>query len=171
MHYAQLVQVFSQVNGASFVGLDTLTEVRLKGGKGNPQQGRVTKRMIGAQIMVFQNKAVNGYEAMVHRRLTAEGKNPDSFELGERAWGTRLPNMPIVEHVKDGVVKYYLEVIFLRAGRAEYLLDGQVVPAAQIQGLEAREEGAQGGLDNKVIIRTFAADSVTEVRVNGQVFR
>jgi hypothetical protein len=171
MHYAQLVQVFSQVNGASFVGLDSLTEVKLLGGKKNPQQGRVTKRMTGAQIMVFQNKNVNGYEAMVHRRLTAEGKNPATFELGERAWGTRVPNMPIVEHLKDGVVKYYLEVIFLSAGTTEYLLDGQVVPAAQIQGLEARGEGAQGGLDNKVIIRTFAADSVTEVRVNGQVFR
>jgi hypothetical protein len=143
----------------------------LQGGQGNPQQGRVTKRMTGAQIMVFQNRNVNGYEAMVRRRLTAEGKNPDSFQLGQRAWGTRVPDMPIVEHIKDGHVKYYLEVIFLRPGRTEYLLDGVPVPEAQIQGLAAREEGQQGGLDNRVIIRTFAADSVTEVRVNGQVYR
>ena len=29
----------------------------------------ITKRMKGASVMVFQNKNINGYEAMVHRRL------------------------------------------------------------------------------------------------------
>ncbi len=170
MKHTQLVAAIQSVSGASFIGLDTLTEVTLTGGKKNPQQGRVTKRMIGASVMCFQNKSVNGYEAMVQRRLVAEGKDPASFTLGPRAWGTRIPNMPIVEHLKDGATKYYLEVIFMHPGKSEYLLDGVVVPASAIEGLKDNDTGEQGGLNNKVVIRTFAADSITELRVDGKVF-
>jgi hypothetical protein len=166
MKHKQLIDAVGNISGASFVGIDTLTKVTLSGGKKNPQQGRVQKRMTGASVMCFQNKTVNGYEAMIQRRLVAEGKDPNSFQLGERAWGVRIPNMPIVEH-KDN---YYLEVIFLKPGAVEYLLDGAVVPKSSIEGLVEREGGEQGGLENKVIIRTFAADSITELRVDGKVF-
>jgi hypothetical protein len=168
MKHSQVVAAIQNVNGASFIGLDTLTEVKLTGGKKNPMQGRITKRMVGASVMVFQNKNTNGYESMVERRLIAEGKDPTAFELGPRAWGTRIPNMPIVEH-KD---KYYLEVIFLKAGAVEYKLDGAHIDEADIEGLPSRKDDpdAQGGLDNKVVLRTFAADSVTEIRVDGKVF-
>lgn len=170
MKHTQLVAAFENVNGASFVGIDALTEVKLTGGKANPHQGRVTKRMIGAKVMCFQNKNVNGYEAMVERRLIAEGKDPTSFQLGERAWGTRVPNMPIIEHFKDGETKYYVEVIFLDGGTYEYRLDGAPIAKEEIIGMKEAVEGKQGGLDNKVVIRSFAADSITEVRVNGKKF-
>ncbi len=170
MQYSQVLNAVANVNGASFIGLDTLTTPKLAGGKKNLQQGRVQKRMTGANVMSFQNKTTNGYENMVKRRLVAEGKNPDDFVLGERAWGQRVPNMPIVEHTKDGIVNYYLEVIFLTSGESEYLLDGVVVPATAIQGLPEASDSGQGGLDNKVIVRTFAIDSITELRINGQVF-
>lgn len=170
MKYTQLVAAFAQVSGSSFVGIDTLTEVKLLGGKGNPHQGRVTKRTIGSQVMVFQNKNINGYEAMIKRRLAQEGKDPASFELGVRTWGTRIPNMPIVQHEKDGQVHYYLEVIFLKPGVVEYRLDGLAINEADIVGLKSDGGGAQGGLDNKVIIRSFAADSITEVRIDSKVF-
>lgn len=166
MHYQTLLNAVNNVSGASFVGLDTLTLVSLRGGKKNPQQGRVTKRMTGASVMVFQNKNINGYEAMIQRRLIAEGRDPTSFELGPRAWGQRLPNLPIVEHNGN----YYLEVIFLKAGKVEYFLDGQPIARGDIQGLEEKTEGIQGNLINKVIIRTFSADSITELRVDGQQF-
>jgi len=170
MKHAQLVTAFSNVSGASFVGIDTLTQVKLLGGKSNPHQGRVTKRMVGASVMVFQNKNINGYDAMVRRRLAQEGKDPASFELGVRAWGVRIPNMPIVQHEKDGQVKYHLEVIFLKPGVVEYLLDGATINERDIVGLQSSGEGEQGGLDDKVIIRTFAADSIVEVRIDGKVF-
>lgn len=170
MKHTQLIAAFSNVSGSSFVGIDTLTEVKLLGGKGNAHQGRVTKRMVGAQVMVFQNKNINGYESMIARRLAQEGKDPASFVLGVRAWGVRVPNMPIVQHEKDGQVKYYLEVIFLKPGTVEYRLDGVPIAQADIVGLPAAGEGEQGGLDNKVVIRSFAADSVTEVRIDGKVF-
>jgi len=170
MKHTQLIAAFQNVSGASFVGIDTLTEVKLTGGKKNPQQGRITKRMVGAQVMVFQNKTINGYAAMIARRLAAEGKDAASFELGERAWGTRVPNMPIIEHFKDGATAYYLEVIFLKAGAVSYFQDGAPIAKSDIVGMADKEEGEQGGLENKVIIRSFKADSITEVRVDGKTF-
>ena len=171
MKYSQLINAVANINGASFVGLDTHTDVTLTGGKQNPHQGRVTKKMTGATVMSFQNKNFSAYEAMVQRRLTTEGKDPAAFVLGERAWGTRVPNMPIVEHFKDGDTKYYLEVIFLTPGEVTYYLDGNPVPASAIIGLKKGTAGEQGGLENKVILRTFAADSITELRIDGQVFQ
>ncbi len=162
-----LVKILSTVNGSSFVSIDTLIKVTLKGGRKNDQQGRVTKAMTGASVMVFQNKAINGYEAMVHRRLIAEGKDPASFELGERAWGERVPDLPIVKHnTKDGAIKYYLEVIFLRPGEVTYLLDGLPIDKSKIIGLDEKEEGKQGSLENKVIIRSFCTDSLVRVRID-----
>jgi hypothetical protein len=158
---------FDTLEGGTFVGMDTLTDVKLTGGKKNPQQGRVTKQMTGAQVMCFTNSKTNAYDAMVRRRLEAEGKDPDSFELGPRAWGTRIAGTPFVEH--NG--KHYLEVLFMRAGAVQYLLDGQLVDESAIQGLPERKEGEQAGLENKVVIRTFSLDSIVELRAMGQVWR
>lgn len=149
------------VNGATFITLDTLTSVKLTGGKSNPFQGRVTKRVTGSNVMLFQNKNVNGYDAMVRRRLEQEGKESSNFELGPRAWGTREHGAPFVTH-KD---KLYLEVIFISAGTVEYLVDGEVYDGTII-GLERKQEGEQGGLENKVIIRTYAEESIQAITIN-----
>lgn len=170
MKHTTLLQAVNNVSGASFIGLDTLTEVKLKGGAKNPMQGRVTKAMHGASVMVFQNKNINGYESMIQRRLAIEGKDPGSFKLGERAWGTRVPNLPIVEHLKDGETQYYLEVIFLNPGKTEYMLDGAPIQCGDIVGLQQHDQPYQGGLDNVVVIRTFKADSIVEMRVDGKIF-
>ena len=158
---------FDTLEGGTFVGMDTVTDVKLTGGKKNAQQGRVTKRMTGAQVMCFTNSKTNAYDAMVRRRLEAEGKDPDSFELGPRAWGQRIVGTPFVEH--NG--KHYLEVIFLKSGSVQYLLDGQPVDETAIEGLPDRKEGDQAGLENKVVIRTFALDSIVELRAAGQTWR
>jgi len=162
MDYITAQGVFGALAGGSFVGIDTRTEVKLTGGRKNPQQGRVTKVMRGATVMVFSNAETNAYDAMVRRRLAEEGKDPDSFELGERAWGTRIPGTPFVEH--NG--KHYLETIFMRPGAVEYELDGNPIDKSDIQGLPAPriDEDSQGGLDNKVVIRTFALDSIMCLR-------
>lgn len=158
--------VFSKVSGSSFVGISTKTTPVLSGGKKNPMQGRIAKIMVGASVMVFQNKNVNGYENMVKRRLIAEGKNPESFVLGNRVWGERVINSPIVMH-KD---KTYVEVIFLKSGVVSYELDGKTINKEDIIGLADKEDGVQGGLDNKVVIRTFAEDSITQINIDGEKY-
>lgn len=160
-------QVLQNVNGNSFMGIDTLTKEDLTGGKKNPHQGRVTKACIGSQVQCFQNKHVNGYDAMVKRRLVAEGKAAEDFQLGPRAWGTRLPNEPIIEHKGE----YYLEVIFKSAGNVEYMLDGVPCAKSQIEGLKPSSGGGeQGGLDNKVVIRTYKLSSIQKIRIDGQEY-
>ena len=159
---SQLEQLIEQVNGATFISIDTETTPKLPGGKKNPNQGRITKVMTGANVMVFQNKSVNGYEAMVNRRLEKEGFTPSSFSVGPRTWGIRRPNTPFVDH-NDNI---YLEVIFLKAGKVSYLLDGQ--PTDERFEEVAHTEGEQGGLDNKVIIRTFNVDNIKTITINGQ---
>ena len=163
-----LLAVVETINGCTFAGMDTVTNVTLKGGKKNPMQGRVTKAVRGNRVMLFSNKKTNGYDAMVKRRLESEGKDPESFTLGQRAWGTRLENMPIVEHKGE----LYLECIFLKAGQVTYLLDGIPVEKTAIEGLETEKvEGTQGGLDNKVIIRTYKAESIKALRMGGEEIR
>lgn len=170
-----LIELLKSVNGASFVSIDTCTVPAMNktlSGRGanavlNPHYGRVTKVMEGANVMVFQNKNINGYEAMVNRRLVQEGKDPAGFELGPRKWGTRLENLPIVEH-NGG---YYLEVIFLKPGKSQYLLDGQPIAVDEILGMRPAADPEQGGVDNKVIIRTFSFDSITQIKIDGTVFK
>lgn len=166
----EIIEMFMQpekngINGASFVGLDTLTIPTLKGGKKNPMQGEVAKFNEGSSVMVFQNKNSNGYENMVMKRLEKEGKAPESFQLGQRAWGTRLENSPLIEHKGE----YYLEVIFLKSGEVSYYHEGREISKNEVIGLEEKAEGEQGGLDNKVIIRSFKVASLISVRINSKV--
>lgn len=165
MDYPTAQKIFGSLAGGTFVGIDTRTEVKLTGGRKNLQQGRVTKVMRGAQIMVFTNAETNAYDAMVRRRLAEEGRDPATFELGERAWGTRVTGTPFVEHKGE----YYLETIFMRAGAVEYQLDGVAINRDDIVGLpEARDNpDSQAGLENRVVIRTFKLDSIMGLRALG----
>lgn len=166
MDFATATQALGNLEAGTFVGMDTLTNVPLKGGKKNPLQGRVTKATTGATVMCFANGKSNAYENMVKRRLKQEGKDPSSFELKPRAWGDRIKGTTFVTHKGQ----MYLEVIFMNPGKSEYFIDGK--PAAEvIEGLPEQTSGGQGGLDNNVIIRTFALDSITALRCNGQEYR
>lgn len=159
-----LQALLKDVSGASIISIDTVTTPALKGGKSNPLQGQVRKVMIGANVMIFSMKnGGSAYEAMVQRRLAKEGKDPASFELGERAWGERIAGTPFVEHNGET----YLEVIFLRAGKVHYTHGVRPIDKSEITGLQEREEGQQGGLDNKVVIRTFKAESIQAITING----
>lgn len=164
MHKLQTL-LNDSVHGATFIALNTETDVPLKGGKANPLQGRVRKTCIGSNVMVFQNARSNAYENMVKRRLEKEGKNPETFVLSPRKWGNRIPNTPFVEH--NG--KLYLEVIFMKAGESKYYVDGVETDKDRIPGLDDKQEGEQGGLDNKVIIRTYSVDSIRAITIDHQV--
>jgi len=153
--------------GAQIIGLDSTTTIKLTGGKSNPMQGKVQKVTVGNTVMIF--KSADGYKNMVNRRL---GKQIDlsedllaqlsgrEFTPGPRPWGQRLPDSPFVLH-KD---KLYLECIFLKSGTSKFYFKGKEIQKNQIIGLPKKKEGAQGGLRDKVIIRTFALDSILKVR-------
>lgn len=167
-----LIDLLADVNGNTFISVSTDTHPIMNktiGGKGtpdNPHYGRIIKRQTGSSVMVFQNKRVNGYENMVARRLVAEGKDPQTFELGHRRWGQRVPNMPLVVHNGE----YYLEVIFLRPGPVEYLLDGKPIALNDIIGLRDTQPPEQGGLSKKVQLRVISFDSIRHLLIDGVEF-
>jgi hypothetical protein len=159
--------ILNDVNGASFIGISTVTTPKLKGGKKNALNGHVKKIMEDTSVMVFQNKKKNGYDSMIKRRLEQEGKDPENFTLGPRVWGERIPNTPIVHHNGN----YYLEVIFLRPGKTHYEVDGVKTNPEDIEGLVIdHTESDQGGLNNKVIIRTFKLDNITKFKFGGNTY-
>lgn len=164
MNPIRLREVFNgKVNGGSFISIDTQVAVPLTGGQKNPYQGRIEKRTIGSSVMVFSNSKTNAYDKMVKRRLAAEGKDPESFTLSPRSWGVRETGTPFVTHKGD----LYLEVIFLKAGETEFFLDNrEVIARENIIGLKPVVHAEQGGLDNHVIIRTYAAESIIGVTVD-----
>jgi hypothetical protein len=165
--------MLSTMSGSTFMSIDTRSKVPLKGGKKNPMQGRVEKFTSSSLVQVFQNKKVSGYGNMVRRRLADEGKDPADYVPQPRKWGTRVPEMPIIEHTKDDITKHYLEVIFLTPGKSEYFLDGGQIDKDKIEGLEAGaiRDDAQGGLENLVIIRTYDLASIDYIRYQGKVWR
>jgi len=167
MEYTKLKEKIDLIKGSTFAGLDTETKVKLTGGKKNLMQGRVTKRTIGANTMIFSNVDANSYENMVKRRMTAEGMDASEFSVGSRAWGTRVSNTPFIEHKE----KVYLECIFISSGKSKYYLDDVEVDSDDIEGLPAPRplpEQSQGGIDNKVIVRTFSLDSIKAIRIAGE---
>ena len=165
MDFEKIKAEVDKVKGSTFISIDTMTEVKLTGGKKNPYQGRVRKVTRGANVMIFAGTEQNGYENMIKRRMLEEGKDPSTFTLGKRAWGTRIGETPFIEH--NG--KHYLECIFISNGKTSYFVDNVETPEDEIEGIpEAKEnpEG-QGGIENKVIIRTFALDSIASIRMKG----
>ena len=170
MNYEDLKSLVESVKGTTFAGLDTLTSVSLKGGKKNTMQGRVTKRTTNANIMLFSNSSVNGYEAMVKRRMLKEGKDPETFTVKPRAWGNRIGTSPFIEH--NG--KHYLECIFVSSGKSEYFLDGNPIAKEDIEGIDVttddteKKETGQGGIEAQVVIRTFSLDSIERISIKGE---
>lgn len=165
---SHLIQkLLDDVNGNTIISIDTVTEPTLTGGQKNPNRGRIFKVSLGHNVIVFANKKSNGYENMVNRRLEKEGLDPSSFKVGPRKWGQRIDGTPFVKHGDE----MYLEVIFLRAGNTQYTKDGAVISDAEAVNCgvkETTQEAHQGGLKNKVIIRTYKMSSISAMTVNGQ---
>jgi len=170
--YDVLKKQIDAIKGTTFAGLTTKTSVKLKGGKKNLQQGRITKITEKANIMLFSNSSVNGYEGMVKRRMVAEGKDPQEFVLKPRPWGKRVDNSPFIEH--NG--KYYLECFFINAGTSSYFLDDEPIDKKDVEGLDDPKEKtetqveSQGGIDDKVILRTFALESILSIKIKSEEY-
>jgi hypothetical protein len=157
-----LVEIIEVANKASFIGIDMLTQVKLTGGKANEMQGRITKRVIGAQARLASN-----YAKSVNAQLVREGKEPD-FVPSERKWGKRLDGLSIVEHNGN----HYLEVVFDKPGTVTYFIDGDTeIAAKDIIGLAEKKEGEQGGIEKKIFIRDIKVESLLAIRINKETYK
>jgi hypothetical protein len=167
MKLAQIHTLLESIKGSTFASLDTITEVKLKGGKKNPMLGRVTKHTVGNRVQLFTSH--KGYMNMVNRRLEAEGKVAN-FEPKPLPWGARIEDSPLIEH--NG--KFYLQMIFQKGGTSTYMLDNKPIDKALIEGLDEKDITAgRTGLEdsNAIVVRTFALDSIREIRMMGQTVK
>ena len=167
MKLAQIHTLLDSIKGSTFAAMDTITEVKLKGGKKNPMLGRVTKHTTGQRVQLFTSH--KGYMNMVNRRLESEGKVAN-FTPKPLPWGKRVEDSPLIEN--NG--KFYIQMIFQKGGESTYYLDNKVIDKADIEGLDEKEvtSGRQGLEDeNSVIVRTFALDSIREIRMMGETVK
>ncbi len=170
-----IIENLSNFKGSQIIGIDTFVKVKLTGGKKNPMQGKITKLTEGNVVMLFTSG--KGYRNMVNRRLKKQLDDLEvyvmpteelferisvnnEFTPANRVWGKRITDTPFIEH-KD---KKYLECIFLKAGKVKYFFDGVEIAKEEIEGLAIKNNGNQGGLEDKVIIRTFSLDSIIKIR-------
>ena len=160
MNLIEVKDILDDVDGSASFTITTLTDVKLKGGKKNDMQGRVQKRTKDSLVTIYNKYNQGGYEKLVKEQMELEGKDPSTFELKPRAWGVRIENTPFVEHKG----KHYIECFFDGSGETEYLLDGKVYEG-EIEGLpEKKVSGdSQGGIENKIIVRTFSLDSIEKL--------
>lgn len=184
MQRNEIESILAPINGATFAALDTVTVPVLKGGKGNPFQGKIEKHCFGNRVMLFTNKYSSGYENMVKRHLEQAGLDPETFQAGELPWGKRVPNSPFIENEGN----LYLQTVFLKAGDVSYhaieefsrmdvsnLLvtypKDSEISKYEIQGLSDRTGSEHQGLERskQVIVRTYAIDSIVGIRAFGQV--
>lgn len=183
MDYAVAKEALKDLSGGTFLGIDTVTTVAMKGGKKNPYLGRVSKVMLGASVMVFSDTHSVAYENMVNRRLKSEaaaaGREFVPFEVGERKWGTKIEGTPFVVHADT----YYLQMLFTQSPSSiYYFLDDKPLDLdmkveadyawafALVREALAKEPAAgtgQGGLIEKVIIRTIKLENILAMRHNG----
>lgn len=181
MDYPTLSNLLAKLAGCSFAALDTETIPVLKGGKSNPMQGKVLKRVTGSRIMLFTNTNSSGYENKVRRHLELEGKNPDSFKLGALPWGERVKDSPFITNRGE----YYLQAVFLKPGQVDYLAItdmtfaenikgkwhyscGEYIDKANIPGLPDTTGSEHQGLENEVIVRAYKLDSIVAIRAFGE---
>ena len=163
MELQQIQQLLSNNSGEVSLMITTETNVKLKGGKKNPLQGKVTKTTTGSKVLVSVGGDQSLYENKIKQQMQQEGKDPLEFQLKPRAWGTRVDNTPIIFH-KD---KYYLECLFVSSGDTSYFVDGEQTDKDSIEGLPEVNvsEKSQGGVENKIIIRTFSIDSIKAIKL------
>jgi hypothetical protein len=167
---AAILAVVQKVVGVSMASMDTLTEVKLDGGKKNPMIGRVYKLSKSIPVMVCRSNESGSvaYEKAVNRGLEKEGKPATFTSQGLPHW-MGVVSFPLLQHKENGTK--YLQLIYKGVPReTTYLLDGQPIAKEDIIGFpRPRATTGQGGLEDQVQVRTPKLDSILELRIKGEV--
>lgn len=108
------------------------------------------------------------YARAVNRQREREG-HPEIFFAQPRAWGERIPGTPLVEY-RD---RLYLTVRRQQVLQVEYLhaMTNDPIPAADVEPhLKRRGEGRRQGVQNPVVVRDYALDSIRQLRLEGEIY-
>lgn len=127
------------------------SDVKLTGGKKNPQLGKVKKLTNNLQVLLIGN----GGEYAAARKAEAGGED---FEVQPRKWGTRNAD-GLINH--NGVL--YVEFIVKGRGeKSQYFLDGQPIDKSEIQGLPA--ETTPSDQASGVVLRAIKIENIISLK-------
>lgn len=108
------------------------------------------------------------YANAVNRRREKNDLEPD-FVPKQRQWGHRLPKSGLVEHIKDGERKLYLELQVTRSVGYRYELAGQVLlPQLVNLYLPKKPDPAEGQglpMGEGVMLRDYGLKTLEQIRV------
>jgi hypothetical protein len=150
-----LKPLVEQIHGCTFATLDALCE---------PRPG-VMERITGERVIIYRTKGSSGYENRVKRALAASGKNPDLFTVGDLPWGTRLNDLPIIEHRGN----YYLQTIVLAAGIRTYFLAFSNTPVDPKDfGIRPSRPQLDLSPSDQVIMHTYKIDNIERITLMGE---
>lgn len=156
----QLEKLLFAITGQRTIRVLTKTLVRMRK-TNNRYFNRVYKTQEHRVVVNFD------YEAMVNRRRLAEGKQ-ETFQAAERTWGQHLPSSCLV--FKDN--QYYMQAAVEKSDVAQYTFRGRPIAKELFETHIIRPSKPRNqGLEDDVIIRSFAIVSVLEVVVGNVRYR
>ena len=150
----EIEEVLTATKGATPVSFVAETEVDLTGGKKCPFKGTVAKSFVTAMLNV-------DYETKVNRELEKQGQEPD-FEVSE-TWGEHETPC-IIKHTPKGHDSEvtYLQVLNPLVRDVKYFLDGEEVPASELEAWKRKRE------KSVVKCRRYKLSNIRQVTVNNQ---
>lgn len=156
MELNQIHDLLTRINGCTFASLDAETQ---------PIKG-FRKIVRNQRVILFTNAQSSGYENVIRRRLIAEGKDPNSFVVGDLPWGERVQGTPLIMH--EG--RAYLQTILLHEGEARYYIGHHEITEKDFLSMSSSYRHTNQGLsdDREVRVLTYLVDNITEIRLLGE---
>lgn len=172
---AELASLLLDVQGATPVTFSAVTDADVKAKDQD-------KNPCPFARPIWKHNRVNGlvcfwYDKAVLRRLAKEGKSEDAFRQGTSWHVPVLLNgrlTPLCQSKSETNRKLYVRFLYVQTiGEPRYLDSHgtEIDKAALLPWLPSRKNNyANQGLDNPVVILTYALDSLREITLNGQTF-
>jgi hypothetical protein len=156
-----LLSEIETIKSATFAGLVTVTEPKLRAG--NPFPGIV-------KISRYNATLAANYQNSVNRQLGREDKAQD-FVAENLPWGAWkvLPDGSTSRTVLENKGKFYLR-LQVNSCRALYVHDGHIVSALAVKVWQYAKK-AQAGLDKAVIVNSIAQENIRRITFNGKTIR
>lgn len=152
----ELKVLLKSFKGATFASLDAITE---------PKPGIFCETK-ACRVILYRMTQGSGYENKVKRHLLEAGKDPSFFTVGDLPWGTRVEDLPLIEHKG----KYYLQTLVLSPGASHhYLAASGLEVNPRSFGIRPNVAWNQGlPAEKQVIVKTWNIENIARLAILGE---
>jgi len=179
----ELIDILLNAEGATIITLTSTTGPSSRMRKTKPRDNpwwngeewdiEKTSRIQGMVGMSYAN-AVNNQRLREAEEAGLDPEEVEEFEPQDRYWGRRIPDTPLVQHVKDGETRYYLEVMKFRTldfrwterSTGRRIEDDEVRPFIRERSQPSTQE-----TEKEIRLRDYRLDHIDELSINGERYR